>query len=317
MELGYACINMELSYPTKEQKKSGIAPVTTNRSMIKRTFLEKGINYASELSYKNVQDLVKVIQWNIDNGIKFFRMSSDVFPWASEYNLQDLPDYDNIKERLQTAGQLARDNGVRLSFHPGPFNVLTSPRENVVKNTVKDLSTHGEIMDLLGAEKTPYNKINIHIGGAYGDKEKSMERFCKNFEMLPESVQTRLTVENDDKGKMYSAKDLYYGVFERIGIPIVFDYHHHKFCTGGLSEEDALGLSTTTWKNITPATHYSESRADEHNDQSIRGQAHSDFVYKKINTYDFHIDVMVEAKMKEKSVQKYKELYGIKNNNTN
>ena len=91
----------------------------------------------------------------------------------------------------------------------------------------------------------------------YGDKEKSMERFCKNFERLPDSVKTRLTVENDDKASMYSVKDLYYGVYKRIGIPIVFDYHHHRFCDGGLSEKEALEMAISTWSDdIVPVVHY-------------------------------------------------------------
>ena len=93
----------------------------------------------------------------------------------------------------------------------------------------------------MGLSRTPYNKINIHCNGVYGDKQSLMDRFCKNFEKLPESVQTRLTVENDDKASMYSVKDLMY-IHERIGIPIVFDYHHHTFNTGGLTEQEALEL---------------------------------------------------------------------------
>merc|ERR1711991_160395 len=114
--------------------------------------------------------------------------------------------------------------------------------------------------------RTPFNKINIHIGGAYGDKEKSMERFCKNFERLPDSVKTRLTVENDDKATMYSVTDLYEGVYCKIGIPIVFDYHHHRFCDGGLSEEDALEVAISTWIDTVPVVHYSESRSIEQED---------------------------------------------------
>ena len=120
--------------------------------------------------------------------------------------------------------------------------MLVSPNENVVENTIKDLTIHGEIMDMLGQSRTPYNKLNIHCNGVYGDKISAMDRFCKNFERLPHSVQSRLTVENDDKASMYSVKDLYYGVYKRIGIPIVFDYHHHRFCDGGLSEKEALEM---------------------------------------------------------------------------
>ena len=301
--MGYACINTQLS----ESKPK----ITTNRSMIKRTFTERGLSYASELSLLNCQDLIKIIQWNHDNGFKFFRMSSDIIPWASEYELLELPDYDEIKSTLAEAGRLATEYGIRITTHPGPFNVLTSPRPHVVENCIKDLSIHGEVFDLMNLSRTPYNKINIHIGGAYGDKVSAMKRFCDNFHRLPESVKSRLTVENDDKASMYSVVDLYEGVYKVIGIPIVFDYHHHQFCTGGLSEEDALEVSISTWPtDIVPVVHYSESRSREYEDPKIRPQAHSDFIIDKIDTYGNTIDIMVEAKQKELAVIKYKELYG-------
>jgi UV DNA damage endonuclease len=162
----------------------------------------------------------------------------------------------------------------------------------------------------MNLSRTPYNKINIHIGGAYGDKVSAMERFCENFHRLPDSVKTRLTVENDDKATMYSVKDLYEGVYCKIGIPIVFDYHHHRFCNGGLSEEDALEVAISTWNNIVPVVHYSESRNIEQEDDKIRPQAHSDYVYDYIDTYGNRVDIMVEAKHKELAVLKYKELHG-------
>jgi len=172
------------------------------------------------------------------------------------------------------------------------------------------LSIHGEVFDMMNLSRTPYNKINIHIGGAYGDKKSAMERFCTNFHRLPESVKSRLTVENDDKASMYSVVDLYEGVYKVIGIPIVFDYHHHQFCTGGLSEEDALEVSISTWpSDIIPVVHYSESRSREYEDPKIRPQAHSDFIKDYIETYGNTIDIMVEAKAKEMAVIRYKELY--------
>jgi UV DNA damage endonuclease len=162
----------------------------------------------------------------------------------------------------------------------------------------------------MGLSRTPWNKINIHLGGVYGDKESAMNRFCKNFEKLPESVQTRLTVENDDKASMYSVKELYNGIYKRVGVPIVFDYHHHRFCNGGLTEQEALELAMSTWpKDITPVVHYSESRSIEQEDEKIRPQAHSDYVYDYIDTYGNEVDVMIEAKHKELAVKKYTELH--------
>ena len=297
--LGYACINMTL----------GKQKITTNRSMIKRTFLEKGIPYASELGIQNVRDLIEIIKWNHNNGINLFRMSSDLFPWASEYSLSDMPHYNRIKNLMAGAGNLANKYGQRITTHPGPFNVLVSPNQKVVQNTIRDLSIHGEVFDMMGLSQTPYNKINIHCNGVYGDKISAMDRFCKNFELLPESVQNRLTVENDDKASMYSVVDLMY-IHERIGIPIVFDYHHHKFNTGGLTEEEALKLAATTWGDIKPVVHYSESKSLHENNDTIKPQAHSDYISDYINTYGLAVDIMIEAKHKELAVAKYLELHG-------
>ena len=312
MNIGYACINMQLSYPQKYGgKERGVKPITTGRSMIKRTFESKGLDYASELTLANAMDLDKIIDWNILNGYNFFRITSGLAPWKSEYEWDDLKDISMIRTYLRSAGIKCHTHNVRITSHPGPFNVLTSPHEHVVENCIKDLTDHAATFDMMGLSKTPYNKINIHIGGAYGDKPAAMERFCKNFERLPESVQSRLTVENDDKASMYSVKDLYNGIYKRIGIPIVFDYHHHKFCTGDLSEKAALELACSTWpEGITPVVHYSESRSTEQLDESIRPQAHSDYVYDYIDTYGNEVDIMIEAKHKELAVAKYLELHG-------
>ena len=303
MKLGYACINMQLSYPTKYGKPKGTTPITTGRSMIKRTFESKGVDYASEITLANAKDLHNIMTWNVLNGYNFYRMTSGLAPWKTEYEWNDLKDIKEIKQWLHSAGTMANTHGVRVTSHPGPFNVLVSPNENVVQNTFQDLTMHGEVFDMMGLSRTHYNKINIHCNGVYGDKQSAMDRFCKNFELLPESVKTRLTVENDDKASMYSVKDLMY-IHERIGIPIVFDYHHHKFCTGDLTEQEALELAMSTWPDdITPVVHYSESRSKEQLDESIRPQAHSDLIKELPNTYGNDVDVMVEAKHKELAIQ--------------
>ncbi len=285
MNIGYACINLSLG------KK-----ITTNRTMIKKTFTQKGLDYVSDLVLQNVADLERIIDWNYQNGINFYRMSSDMFPWATEYQFTQLKDWKEISTILKRCGDKANQYGQRLTFHPGPFNVLVSPKDSVVENTIKDLEVHGRIMDAMGLSQTPYNKINIHCNGVYGDKKTAMDRFIKNFQRLSNSVKNRLTIENDDKASMYSVKDLMY-IHNAIKIPIVFDYHHHKFCTGDLTEQQALELALTTWpKDIIPVVHYSESANDK------KPQAHSDYIQMVPETYGNEIDIMVEAKMKDKSI---------------
>ena len=298
MKLGYACINMTL------QQAGGI---TTNRGMRQKTFNESGLNYVSELALQNVKDLETIVKWNEEMGIKLFRMSSDIFPWVTYYTLQSLPDYPMIDVYLKNIGALADKYGQRLTFHPSHFNALGSPNPVVVEKTIKELNAHSDIMDTMNLSPTVYNKINIHIGGAYGDKQATLKRWIDNYYKLNQHTQARLTVENDDKENMYSVKELYEGISEQCGVPIVFDYYHHKFCTGGLTEQEALELAAKTWpKGIVPCCHYSESRRKEKLDESIKAQAHSDLIKDTIQTYGLDIDVVVEAKLKELAVLNYK-----------
>jgi len=293
MKIGYACINMSLA-----DKK-----ITTNRGMIRKTFDSKGIQYASELALQNIRDLIEVVKWNQENGITFYRMSSDMFPWMSEYSFTNLPDIGKIKTLLSGLGNLVNKYQHRLTFHPGPFNVLASPNPDVVQKTISELNKHSEIMDMIGLPVSPFSKINIHVGGVYGNKQEALKRFCENFQLLDDNTKKRLTVENDDKSSAYSVKDLMY-VHEKIGIPIVFDYHHHFCYNDETSVEEALKLAISTWPiEIAPIVHISEPR----DTKNIR--AHHDFIENKVETFGCDVDLMFEAKQKELSVLKYKKKY--------
>lgn len=292
MNLGYACINLTLN-------DQGI---TTNRGMIKRTFTEKGIQYASGLALQNVQALLQIVRWNVANGITVFRVTSDLFPWASEYKLEDLPDFLEIRTTLEAVGR----HPIRLSAHPGPFNKLAGTGATL-DNTIKDLETHAHIFDLMGLPATHWNKINIHVGGAYGDKENTLKNFAQNFKLLSTNLQGRLTVENDDKPGLYTVAELK-PLHDAIGIPIVFDYFHHKLNPGTQTEEEAFLMAYNTW-DVKPAFHYSSSRKD-YEDVACKKEAHSDWVYEKINTYGKDVDIVLETKMKELSLIKYWELHG-------
>jgi UV DNA damage endonuclease len=297
---GYCCINTTL----QKSKK-----ITTNRSMIKKTFTERGIEYASELALQNVRDLSHIIKWNHENGIKLFRISSDMFPWMSEYELSDLPDYKRIKNILSGNGKLAKSYGQRLTFHPGPFDVLASTTPSVVDKCIQDLNKHGEIMDLMGLPRTPYAVINIHVNTTQGGKEAAMQRFCDNFQRLNDSVKTRLVVENDDKESQYTVEDLYAGVYAKIGIPITFDYHHHWCHPGELTQEDALKLAAKTWGDTKQLVHYSSCQMIHENATQTNKRAHADYIYEFIDTYGLTLDIELETKAKELALQKYVKQY--------
>lgn len=291
MNLGYACINMTLG-----------KTATTNRGMVKRTLLAKGPDWVSELTLLNVKDIIKILEWNREAGIRLFRLSSALIPWGDSVDIDKLKDYEEIQAELRKAGDFARLHNMRITTHPGPFNVLVSPSGAVVEKTIKDLEMHGKIFDMMGLDRSPWNKINIHCNGVYGDKKSAMDRFCQNFSRLSESVRSRLTVENDDKASMYSVMDLQY-LWRKIGTPIVFDYHHHGFCDGGLTEQQALELAMSTWPDgMEPVVHYSESKRLHEGDESIKPQAHSDLIHALPNLYGNEVAVMVEAKSKELAI---------------
>ena len=297
VNLGYACINTTL------QKQSKIM---CNRGMIKRTWLAKGLPYASELALSNVRGLREVVKWNNANDISVYRITSCLFPWMSEYDITQLPDYTDIAAVLADTGHIARQAGQRLSFHPGQFCVLASPNESTVVKSLKELDQTAEIMDILGMPKSPGAKINIHVGGAYGEHDKALARFCENFKRLTCSAQSRLTVENDDKPNLYSTKMLYEGVYKQIGIPIVFDSHHFGIGPQDQDYHDAFHLARSTWSaGIKQQCHHSNSRKD-YEDPKANKMAHSDWFYTPFESYGKPTDVVLECKAKELALFKYR-----------
>jgi len=295
--MGYCCLCLSL-----EKDK-----VTTNRGMIKKTFLEKGIGYVSELCVKNTEDLIKIIRFNGEKGIRMYRMSSDMFPWMSEYEISDLPDFEKIKNNLREAGDLSKELDQRLSFHPSPYCVIASENPLVVKKSIKELRQHSEIMDLMGLERNHKYPINIHINTTKPSKEEAAFRFINTYKDLPEGVKKRLVVENDDKKSQFNPSDLYTMIYKESGIPITYDFLHHKCNPDELSENEALDLCISTWPDdITALTHFSDSRKI-FEDSSAKEVAHSDWIWSKIETYDKIFDIELEVKMKDLALLKYLE----------
>lgn len=295
MEYGYACINTELA---KDK-------ITTNRTLRRKTLAEKGISYYENLVIANLLDLKKILEWNESNNIRFFRISADLFTHRDQIIPRDLPSYNNIiKPLLRNIGNYIKDHNHRVSIHADHFTILASQRDDVVNNSITDLNFFGKIFDLMGLDRSPYYKINVHVGTFRPSKQEAANRFLESFYKLNDSARSRLTVENDDSPNGFSTVDLFHYIYKKHPIPIVFDYHHHSLNSGNMSEESALNLAHQTWGDIKPVVHYSSSkRLNE--DNSAKDIAHADYVYEKIQTYDLDFDIMLEAKMKEQAVLKY------------
>jgi UV DNA damage endonuclease len=232
-------------------------------------------------------------------------MSSDIFPWCSEYEISDLPDYQAILEILKSCGDFAKRTDQRITFHPSPYGVLASENAAVVKKAIKELNQHGEIFDLMGLDRNPFYPINIHINTTKPSKKDAAIRFCNHFELLSDSVKSRLVVEVDDKKSQYNAEDLFESVHKFIGIPITFDYLHNRCHPSRYSEEEALALCLSTWpKNIPAITHYSDSKK-LYEDESSREVAHTDWIWGNVETYGLNFDIEFEVKMKDLALLKF------------
>jgi len=325
IRFGYCCNNMELAN----------VGIRTGRTMIDRKFQAGGMQLASDISLANARDLLKILQWNEQQGIRLFRIGSEIFPRWNHYEISDLPGIVEITQHLRAAGDFARAHGHRLTTHPGPFHILGSPDPVVVENSIIGLERHSEMFDLMGYAPSFDNLINIHVGATYGDKPTTVQRWLRTWDRLSDSLKSRLVLENDDKASMYSVRDLYTMIHADIAIPITFDYWHHTFNTGDLSEQEAFFMARETWTRhgVTQCTHYSESRRREQQMQiermfehhginmeniaqwptfhkqykeftKIKEQAHADFITELPDTYGVSdLDIEVEAKAKEQTLK--------------
>lgn len=302
--IGYCCIPLGCN-----QNKPKKEHILVNRGMVKRTFEAKGLPYASELIILNLKDTLKVLDYNIKNNILVYRLSSDSFPWMSEYEFSDLPNFSLIKKLLKEVGDKAKSVGMRLSYHPGPFNVLASENQSVVDKTIIELNKHAELMDMIGLDQSHYYPINIHINTTKPTREEAAERFVERFSLLSESCRKRLTLENDDSPNQYSVKILHDLVYSKTNIPIVFDQHHFNYGPQDQTMEEALKLALSTWGDIKPITHMSSPKTLE--DNSGKQTAHADYIYEEIKTYGLEFDTEIEAKAKDLAVFKYRQQFKV------
>ena len=295
--LGYACICMDL----REAKPS----VFTSRSCTKKTLEKKGVDVLGEIALKNCRDLLKILQWNEAHNIRFFRMSSDIWPWMGVHDVQNFAEWPAIERALQEAGEFARIHDHRLTFHPSHFVKLAALDTALASLSLAEMEAHSLVLDTMGfCDASPQNKINIHVGGVYGDKQSTMIRWAERYAQLSSRCRARVTIENDDTPNGFNVDDLL-ELHAMCGVPIVFDFHHWKFNKGSKTMEDAFRAALTTWPHgIRPVVHWSESQ------EGRKPHAHSDLVDGPIDLFGLEagVDVMIEAKHKERALLRYREL---------
>ena len=303
IQLGLCCLNMTL----RGQNPS----IFASRKMIIRTIKEKGIYCLKIKIIENLCDVLKIMDWNEQNGIKVYRLSSEMFPHKSNPKVEDY-NYDFALELLKLIGEKSKKYNQRLTFHPGQYNVVGTPNEKTFNQTCIDLKYHADVLDLMGLGKN--SVMVVHGGGMYGDKEKTKLRWCEQYHKLPENVKKRLVLENCEKS--FSIKDCL-EVSDKINIPIVFDTHHfecYKLLHPDEDFEDAnvyIPLILETWKKrgIKPKFHVSEQGSGRCGHHSDYIKEIPEYLLEIPEKYNVDIDIMIEAKCKELAILKLYEKY--------
>ena len=303
MNIGYCCISVGINEGLKKKEQ-----ISVNRGMIKKTFEAQGLPYVSELAILNLKDCLKILKYNTRNNIFVYRMSSDMFPWFTHYELTDLPNFNLIEKLLKDIGNFVLENNIRVGFHPGPFVVLNSENLDVVQKSIDELNKHSQMLDLMGLPANNYYSINIHLNSTKPTLEEAANRFCTSFLLLNDSTKKRLTIENDDKQAQFTVQDLYRLVYQKIGIPIIADSLHYACHSGGYTWEETFKLAISTWDNIKPLCHHSSSKK-LYEDASTTIQTHTDFLYEKFENFGIDVDVELECKMKDIALYQYRNDY--------
>ena len=272
------------------------------------------MSYASELAILNLQDCLKILKFNVRNGVYVYRMSSDMFPWFTHYDFKDLPKFDKIASLLQEIGTYVIENNIRVGFHPGQYTIISSERKDVVTRSIDELNKHAKMLDMMCLPANNYYSINIHLNSTKPTLKASAIRFCDNYYLLSDSCKARLTVENDDKPAQFTVKHLYDYVHKIVGIPIIADSLHWYCHKGDMSWEETFKLAISTWKNIKPLCHHSSSKR-LHEDKNSSLQSHTDYLYEPFENFGIDIDVELECKLKDVALLKYLKDYELENKN--
>ncbi|MDH5376369.1 MAG: UV DNA damage repair endonuclease UvsE [Candidatus Bathyarchaeota archaeon] len=284
MKIGYPCINLTIG-------------CKGDRTFRLRSYSEKRLIKTVE---NNLSCLIEMLKFNAVHNILFFRITSDLVPFAShpvcQFNWQE-----HFEDRFRAIGDLIESYDIRISMHPDQFVLINSLDSRVLENSLRELAYHAQVLDLMKLDASA--KIQIHVGGVYGDKEKSMKKFVERFEKLDEIVKRRLVIENDDK--RYRLEDCLQ-INAETEIPVLFDVFHHEVNNSGETTREAFELCTKTWKEKDgiPMVDYSSQQIDE-----LKGK-HADSIdlehFRRFldETRPLDFDIMLEIKDKEKSALK-------------
>ncbi|MEJ2248204.1 MAG: UV DNA damage repair endonuclease UvsE [Candidatus Lokiarchaeota archaeon] len=284
MKVGYPCINYSLSCKNN------------------KTFRLK--NYSNQLLKdvvnNNLSCLANILKYNVKHNILFFRFTSDLIPFAS-HEIMDFDWKTYFREKFREIGSYVKNHNIRISMHPGQYIVLNSNNEDVFIRSLKEVEYHVDLLDLMDLDKSA--KVQLHIGGVYGDKDSSIKRFIERYHNFDAKIKKRLVIENDDKS--YNFNDCL-KVYKALKIPIIFDVYHNIINPSGMPLSEIFKRVIKTWENKDglPIIHYSSAHPQKGFPSHAEKIDIGDFKNFIESTRSFNFDVMLEIKDKEVSALK-------------
>lgn len=283
MRIGYPCINTSLGCTSNQTFR------ISNYSPSKMREKIRG----------NLNCLKRIISFNIEKKLLFFRIGSGLIPFAS-HPVNSVNWEKEFKNEFKKIGKIIKENKMRISMHPDQFVVLNSLSESVVKNSLREIEYHISVLNLLELEHDA--KVQIHLGGIYKNKIKAKESFYDNMKKL--SSLKRLVLENDDR--RYSLKDCL-----SFGQPVLFDNLHHACLNNKETQREALLTANQTWQKedgplmVDYSCQKPQSRLGQHADSINK----KDFLLFLQDARGIEMDLMLEIKDKEKSALIAKDLF--------
>lgn len=288
MKIGYPCINNQIN-------------CTTNTTFRLANYSEENL---IEKVTNNLNCLQEILEFNAENGLLFFRLSSAIIPFAS-HSICKFDWQNYFKDQFQEIGDFIKKHEMRISMHPDQFTLINAQKKDIIERSIADLKYHCEFLNCLNLDDS--SKVQIHVGGVYGEKSEAMQRFILNYKKLPEFIRQRLAVENDDRS--YSVKDCL-EISGQVGIPIIFDSFHHECLNNDESFGEAVNLVSQTWqkKDGVLMTDYSSQDLDGKRCKHVESIDLEKFKKYLQETKEFDFDIMLEIKDKEKSALKSLEI---------
>lgn len=295
VRLGYVAIALKLPKVTSSSS-------VTFKTYSKLALKEEKLNKLKKVALSNLNDLYKILQYNIENEIHFYRITSALIPLANHPEVEDW-DYRKIFHKdFRALGKLITEHNIRVDTHPDQFNVINSINENVVENTKQNLLFHVHLFEDMHYK---LGKMVIHIGSGQGGKEEALNRFINNFNNFPQEITEKLILENDDK--TFTANDVL-KTCKTLNIPMVLDAHHHICNNDGKPLSSILGDILDTWNKdiLPPKVHFSSPKhggKDRKHADYINPQDFINFI-NECKVFNKDLDVMIEAKQKDLALYK-------------